>query len=63
MSPFALVRACHNPNTGAKQYLTPSTPGLGSSVTSNLSIGHALSADTSRAPVPASPVQLHSARN
>ena len=36
---------------------------VGSSVTSNLSIGHARSADTSLAPVPASPVQLHSARN
>ena len=42
---------------------SPSTPGLGSSVTSNRSIGHALSALASLPPVPGLPDQLASARS
>src|SRR3954453_7605104 len=41
---------------------SPSLPWLASSVTSNRSIGHAFRAATSRAPVPAAPVQATSAR-
>src|SRR3954465_4130973 len=41
---------------------SPSLPWLASSVTSNRSIGHAFRAATSRAPVPAEPVQATSAR-
>src|SRR5215218_4805335 len=42
---------------------SPSLPWLASSVTSKRSIGHALRAATSRAPVPGEPVQATSARN
>src|SRR6478736_1168165 len=42
---------------------SPSTPGLGSSVTSKRSIGHAFKALASRPPVPGLPDQLASARN
>src|SRR6478609_4241228 len=42
---------------------SPSTPGLASSVTSNRSIGQALSALANRPPVPGLPDQLASARN
>jgi hypothetical protein len=63
MSPFALVRPRQRPNPGAKQNLSPSTPALGSSVTSNRVIGHALSADASFPPVPEGARQPHSARN
>ena len=41
---------------------SPSTPGLGSSVTSNRSIDQALSAPARAPPLPAGPLQVHSAR-
>src|SRR6185437_17049175 len=43
-------------------YRSPSTPGLGSSVTSKRTIGHCLRAAASSPPVPGAPVHEHLAR-
>src|SRR6478752_6589847 len=51
------------PRPGTWQMRSPSTPGLGSSVTSNRSIGHAFRALASLPPVPGFPDQLASARS
>ena len=63
MSPLALVRPRHSPRDGAWQNRSPSTPGLGSSVTSKRSIGHARRAPASAPALPAGPDHVHSVRS
>src|SRR2546421_2524488 len=61
-SPLALIDEENSPRFGTSMKRCPSTPGLGSSVTSYRIIGHWRSAAASSAPVPGRPDQLHSAR-
>src|SRR6202158_947267 len=62
-SPLALIDPVHSPSCGVWQKRWPSTPLLGSSVTSNRSTDHERSALASRAPVPTGPTQLVTARS
>jgi hypothetical protein len=62
-SPLALIAPCHSPSCGVWQKRWPSTPALGSSVTSNRSTDHDLSAFASCAPAPTGPTQLVTARS
>ena len=62
MSPFALVRPRHKPSVGTWQNRSPSTPGVGSSVTSKRSIDHARKAPAIAPPLPTGPAHVHSAR-
>src|ERR1700761_3027175 len=62
-SPLALIAPFHKPSCGVWQNRWPSTPVLGSSVTSNRSTDQERSAFANRAPVPTGPTQLVTARN
>ncbi|CPW11921.1 Uncharacterised protein [Mycobacteroides abscessus] len=63
MSPLALVDPLHMPSCGTWLNRWPSTPSLGSSVTSKRNTGHERSALARRAPVPTGPTQLVTARS
>ncbi len=60
--PPALIAARYTPRPGTCMIRSPSRPGLGSSVTSNRSIGHWARAFAISAPTPGSAVQARSAR-
>ena len=63
MSPLALIDPLQSPNCGVWLNRWPSTPGLGSSVTSNRSTDQERSALANREPVPTGPIQLVTARS
>src|ERR1700679_2901521 len=63
MSPLALIDPLHSPSCGVWLYRWPSTPGLGSSVTSNRRTDQERNALANRAPVPTGPIQLVTARS
>ena len=62
MSPEAPIVPWNRPRPGTCMNRSPSTPWLGSSVTSKRIMGHCRRAAASSAPVPGRPVQLHSDR-
>src|SRR5262245_1495406 len=63
MSPFALIDPLHSPSCGVWLNRWPSTPGLGSSVTSKRSTDQERTALPNCAPVPTGPTQLVTARS
>jgi DUF917 family protein len=63
MSPLALITPLHSPSCGVWHQRCPSTPGLGSSVTSKRNTDHERRALANCAPVPTGPTQLVTARN
>src|ERR1700745_830285 len=62
-SPLALIDPLHRPSCGVWLNRWPSTPGLGSSVTSNRSTDQERNAFANRPPVPTGPTQLVTARS